>query len=149
MKSPDELKIRAALETDLDDVIALLIDADLNIGGVHENVGSFVVAVDSDQIVGCIGAEPFQFMALMRSLVVHPDYRGRGLGRRLVRQLLDRFSSRGLREFYVVTEDAEGYFRKRGFKPCDRDEVHPQVLGSTEFADASDSAVLMRLQMLT
>ncbi|MCM2317226.1 MAG: GNAT family N-acetyltransferase, partial [Thermoanaerobaculia bacterium] len=98
MKSPDELTIRAALETDLDDVIALLIDADLNIDGVHENVGSFVVAVDSDQIVGCIGAEPFQFMALMRSLVVHPDYRGRGLGRRLVRQLLDRFSSRGLRE---------------------------------------------------
>ena len=88
-------------------------------------------------------------MALMRSLVVHPDYRGRGIGRRLVRQLLDRFSSRGLREFYVVTEDAEGYFRKRGFKPCDRDELHPQVLSSTEFSNASDSAVVMRLQMLT
>ena len=64
-------------------------------------------------------------MALLRSLVVHPDYRAHGLGRRLVRQLL------------------------RGIKPCDRDEVHPQVLGSTEFSNASDAAIVMRIQMLT
>ncbi len=149
MKSPDELHIRAALLGDLEDVISLLIDADLNIDGVHEHVGSFVVATDDDRIVACIGAEPFPFVALLRSLVVHPDYRGRGIGRRLVRQLIDRFASRGLREFYVVTENAEGYFKKRGFKPCDRDEVHPQVLGSTEFSNATESAVVMRLQMLT
>jgi amino-acid N-acetyltransferase len=149
MKSPDELSIRAAREVDLDDILSLLIDADLNIDGVHENLGSFVVAADGDRIVACVGAEPFQFVALLRSLAVHPDYRGRGLGRRLVRQLIDRFASRGLREFYVVTEGAEEYFRKRGFKPCDRDEVHPQVAGSTELSNASDAASVMRLQMLT
>jgi len=149
MKSPDELTIRAAREGDVDDILSLLIDADLNVDGLHEYLGSFVVAVDGDQIVACIGAEAFQFVALVRSLAVLPEYQGRGLGRRLVRQVLDRFSSRGLREFYVVTEDAEGYFKKRGFKPCDRDEVHPQVLGSSELANASDSAVVMRLQMLT
>lgn len=149
MKAPDELTIRAAREGDVDDILSLLIDSDLNVDGLHENLGSFVVAVDGAQVVACIGAEAFQFVALVRSLVVLPEYQGRGLGRRLVRQLLDRFSSRGLREFYVVTEDAEGYFKKRGFKPCDRDEVHPQVLGSSELTSASDSAVVMRLQMLT
>ena len=149
MKAPDELSIRAAREGDLDDVLSLLIDADLNIEGVHENLGCFVVAADGDAIVACVGAEAFQFVALLRSLAVHPDYRGRGLGRRLVRQLIDRFASRGLREFYVVTENAEEWFRKRGFKPCDRDEMHPQVAASTEIANASESAVVMRLQMLS
>jgi amino-acid N-acetyltransferase len=149
MKTPDELTIRAAREGDVDDILALLIDSDLNVDGLHENLGSFIVAIDADQVVGCIGAEAFQFVALIRSLAVLPDYQGRGLGRRLVRQVLDRFSSRGLREFYVVTEDAEGFFKKRGFKPCDRDEVHPQVLGSSELTSASDSAVVMRLQMLS
>ncbi|MBI2212357.1 MAG: GNAT family N-acetyltransferase [Acidobacteria bacterium] len=149
MKSPDELSIRAAREGDLDDVLSLLIDADLNIDGVHESLGSFVVAADGDQIVACVGAEAYQFVALIRSLVVQPDYRGQGLGRRLVRQLIDRFASRGLREFYVVTEDADGFFKKRGFKPCDRDEVHPQIAGSSELSNASETAIVMRLQMLS
>lgn len=145
----EDITIRAALESDLDDVLSLLIDEDLNTEGVHENIGNFVVAIEGTTLIGCGGAEAFPFVALIRSVVVHPDHRGHGLGRRLVRQMLDRFSSRGLREFYLVTGNADAWFRKRGFKPCDRDEVHPQILESTEFAHASEDAVVMRLQMLT
>lgn len=146
----ENIKIRAARESDLDDVLSLLIDADLNTEGVHENIGHFVVAVENGTtIVGCGGAEAFPFVALIRSVVVHPDHRSRGIGRRIVREMLDRFSSRGLREFYLVTVNAEAWFRKRGFKPCDRDEVHPQILESTEFAHTPEDAVVMRLQMLT
>ncbi len=147
--SIENVKIRAALEPDLEDVISLLIDEDLNIDGVHENIGSFVVAMEGDELVGCGGAEAFQFVALIRSVAVEPDHRSRGIGRRIVREMLDRLSSRGLREFYVVTEKADGWFRKRGFKPCERDEVHPQILASTEFEHAPEEAVVMRLQMLT
>jgi len=145
----DDLIIRAARESDLDDVLSLLIDADLNIEGVHEHIGNFVVATDGEEIVGCGGSEAFPFVALIRSVTVDPDHRSQGIGRRIVREMLDRLASRGLREFYVVTENAEAWFRKRGFKPCDRDEVHPQILESTEFANTPEDAVVMRLQMLT
>ena len=145
----EKLEIRPALESDLDDVLGLLIDEDLNTEGVHEAIGNFVVAYDGDELIGCGGAEPHQFVALIRSIVVHEESRGSRVGRRIVRELLDRLSARGLREFYLVTEHAEGYFRKRGFKPCDRDEVHPQVQESSELAEASDDAHVMRLQMLT
>ena len=58
-------------------------------------------------------------------------------------------ASRGIREFYLLTTTAQEYFRKRGFKVIDRDEVHPQLLGSEEFRGACpDSAVCMRLVML-
>jgi amino-acid N-acetyltransferase len=147
--SLDDITIRAAAESDLDDVLSLLIDLDLNVDGVHENIGNFVVALKGSEIAGCGGAEAFQFVALIRSVAVHPDHRGKGLGRRIVREMLDRLSSRGLREFYVVAPGAEAWFRKRGFKPCDRDEVHPQILESSELAQAPENASVMRLQMLT
>ena len=144
----ESLRIVPAGEADLDDVIELLIDLDLPTEGVHEHIANFIVAREGDRLVACGGAEAYQFAALIRSIGVHPDYRRQGLGRRMVRELLDRLSSRGLREFYLLTESAEGFFRKRGFKVCDRDEVHPQLLSSKEFEVCPESAVCMRLQMM-
>ncbi len=100
--------------------------------------------------MACGGAEAYPTAALIRSIAVLPEYRSHGLGRRLVRQLLDRLASHGLREFYLLTTTAEDYFRKRGFKKIERDEVHPQLLASHELQDACPaSAVCMRLVMLT
>ncbi|HVT45191.1 MAG TPA: arsenic resistance N-acetyltransferase ArsN2 [Thermoanaerobaculia bacterium] len=148
MKSISELSISGAVPEDLDAVHALLTSAALPVAGVEEHFGTFVVARDGDRIVACGGAEAHQFVALIRSIAVAPDYRGIGLGRRMVRELLDRLASRGLREFYLLTTDAEGYFRKRGFKTIDRDEVHPQLLGSAELQGACPStAACMRLVM--
>jgi amino-acid N-acetyltransferase len=71
------------------------------------------------------------------------------VGRAIVRQLIDRLAARGLREFYLLTLSAEGYFKKRGFKTIERDQVHPQVLASREFQDACPkNAVCMRMVML-
>lgn len=144
----DELEIRAARPEDLGDVIALLERSGLITDGVEEHIRTFVVARDGGELVGCGGAEAYQFAALIRSIAVREDYRSHGLGRRLVRELLDRLSSRGLREFYLLTIDAEAYFRKRGFRTIDRDEVHPQLLSSAELQGACPStAVCMRLVM--
>src|ERR1043166_4149605 len=98
-------------------------------------------AADLDHIKALLAAN-------IRSVVVAPEYRKHGLGRRIVRQLLDRLASRGLREFYLLTTDAEAYFKKRGFKPIDRDEVHPQIVGTRQFQIECTSATCMRLVML-
>lgn len=144
-----DITIAPATAADLASIKALLEASGLPTAGVDDHWKTFLVARDGDAIVGCGGAEAYQFAALIRSIAVAPEHRSKGLGRRLVRQLLDRLASRGLREFYLLTTDAEPYFRKRGFKPIDRDEVHPQLLSSREFQDACpDSAICMRLVML-
>jgi N-acetylglutamate synthase-like GNAT family acetyltransferase len=144
-----EITITPATADDLAAIKSLLTSSELPIAGVDEHWKTFIVARDGDRIVACGGAEAYSFVALIRSVAVTPDYRGHGLGRRIVRQLLDRLASRGLREFYLLTTTAEEYFKKRGFKPIDRDEVHPQLLASREFQDACPaSAVAMRLVML-
>jgi len=145
----DSVVIAAATERDIPAIKALLVSSDLPTAGVDEHWRTFIVARDGDRIVGCGGAEAYQFAALIRSIAVDPAYRSQGLGRKMVRQLLDRLASRGLREFYLLTTTAEAYFKKRGFKTIDRDEVHPQLLNSREFQDACpSSATCMRLVML-
>ena len=144
-----EITISPATAADVDAIKALLTANELPVAGVDDHWKTFLVARDGDSIVACGGAEAYQFAALIRSVAVKPEYRKTGLGRRIVRQLLDRLASRGLREFYLLTTTAEEYFRKRGFKTIDRDEVHPQLLSSREFQDACpSSAVCMRLVML-
>ena len=139
----------ASTEEDLFAIKELLLRNDLPLEGVDDHWRTFVVARDGEHTVGCGGAETYQVAALIRSIAVDPGYRSRGVGRRIVRHLLDRLSSRGLREFYLLTTTAEDYFRKRGFKTIDRDEVHPQVMASREFHDACPStAVCMRLVMM-
>jgi GNAT superfamily N-acetyltransferase len=128
----DEIAIAGAERQDVEAIKAILVANDLPTAGVDEHWRTFVVARDG-----------------VRIIAVLPEYRSRGLGRRIVRQLIDRLASRGLREFYLLTTTAEKYFRKRGFKKVDRDAVHPQLLASREFQDACPkSAVCMRLRML-
>jgi amino-acid N-acetyltransferase len=147
--SDEEIHISPAGAEDLPRIKELLVANSLPTEGVDEHWRTFVVARAGEKIIGCGGSEAYQFAALIRSIAVEPEYRSHGIGRRLVRQLLDRLASRGLREFYLLTTTAEAYFKKRGFKPIDRDEVHPQLLSSREFQGACpDTAVCMRLVML-
>ncbi len=143
-----DIVISGATTADLPAIKQLLIANKLPTEGIDEHWKTFVVARDGEDLVGCGGSEAHKTAALIRSVAVADSHRGRGIGRRLVRQLLDRLASRGIREFYLLTTTAQPYFAKRGFKPIDRDEIHPQLLGSAELQGACpDTAICMRLRM--
>lgn len=143
-----ELRISAAKSADVDAIKSILTQNDLPTAGVDDHWKTFIVARDGDRIIGCGGSEAYPSVALIRSVAVAAEYRSQGIGRQLVRQLIDRLASRGIRDFYLLTTTARDYFKKRGFKTCDRDEVHPQLLASREFQDACpSSAICMRLAM--
>ena len=145
-----EIAISAAKASDVPEIKKLLVASGLPVAGVDAHWKTFVVARDRGHIVACGGSEPYATVALIRSVAVASDHRGSGLGRRIVRQLLDRLASRGLRDFYLLTTTAEEYFKKRGFKTVALEEVHPLLLQSREFQDACPAnAVCMRLSMLT
>jgi amino-acid N-acetyltransferase len=143
------IAVSAACAGDVEEIKRLLVDLALPTAGVDDHWKTFVVAREGKRMVACGGSEAYANAALLRSIAVSPEYQSGGIGRRLVRELIDRLASRGIREFYLLTETAEEYFRKRGFTPIDRDQVPPQVLTSREFQDACPkSAVCMRLMML-
>jgi amino-acid N-acetyltransferase len=139
------MKIREATTRDLDAVESLLSANDLPLEGVKENFASFVVAEDQGEIAGAIGLEKFGPVALLRSAVVSPEYRGSGVGRRLVEQVLERAEKEGVEEFFLLTTTAEKYFPRFGFDRTTRAAVPAAVKASAEFQGACpDTAVVMK-----
>lgn len=142
------MRIREATDLDLDAVESLLTANDLPLDGVKENFSSFVVAEDKGEIAGAIGLEKFGSVALLRSVVVSPQYRGSGIGRSLVEQVLERASGQGIEELFLLTTSAEKYFPRFGFTPTTRSAVPAAVKTSAEFRGACpDSAVVMTRQI--
>ncbi|MDP9203702.1 MAG: arsenic resistance N-acetyltransferase ArsN2 [Gemmatimonadota bacterium] len=138
------MKIREATNRDLDAVETLLSANDLPLDGVKENFSSFVVAEHQSKIAGAIGLEKFGSVALLRSAVVLPEYRGSGVGRRLVEEVLDRAEKDGIEELFLLTTTAEKYFPRFGFARTTRSAVPASVKASAEFQGACpDSAVVM------
>jgi amino-acid N-acetyltransferase len=138
------MKIRDATTRDLDAVERLLSAGNLPLDGVKENFSSFIVAEHEGRITGAIGLEKFGSVALLRSAVVSPEYRGSGVGRRLVQQVLDRAEKDGIEELFLLTTTAEDYFPRFGFARTTRAAVPPAMRASAEFQGACpDTAAVM------
>lgn len=138
------MKIREATDRDIDAVESLLSTSKLPLDGVRDNFTNFIVAEDKGAIAGAIGFEKFGSVALLRSAVVSPDYRGSGVGRRLVERLLERAENEGIEELFLLTTTAEKYFPRFGFARTTRSAVPAAVRSSAEFQGACpDSAVVM------
>jgi amino-acid N-acetyltransferase len=138
--------IRTAAADDLAPVQALLRAAQLPVDGLHEQFGSgYAVAECDGALVGAEGVERYGDAGLLRSAVVHPDWRGRGVGDALTRNRLAWAEREGLRELWLLTTTAADYFPRFGFERASRDDAPLALLRSREFAEACpSSAVAMR-----
>jgi amino-acid N-acetyltransferase len=141
-------EIARAKPEDLSAVLALLADAALPREGVAEHFESFLVARVESEVVGAVGMERYGQSALLRSLVVAPSCRNRGLGRALTERLLYEARAKGVKRVFLLTETASEFFPKSGFKRIAREEADAEVKGSVEFKTACcQSAACMRLDL--
>lgn len=93
----------------------------------------FLVARQDGAVVGAVGFELHGGDALLRSLVVAPDWRGDGLGGTLLRRIEEEALRQGVQHFYLLTTTAEKFFARRFFKKISRDHVPPAVAATPEF----------------
>lgn len=111
-----------------------------------EQIDRFHAIYDGDRLAAAGALEPAGDAALLRSLVVAPGWRGRGLGRRLTEFLLARARADGYRAVYLLTETAADYFVRFGFVPAARATVPPAVAATRQFASlCPDTASCLRL----
>ena len=138
-----------ASAADLWAVLALLDAAGLPTADVGLHFGDFFVIRDAHRLIGAVGVETYGDSALLRSLVVQPEWRGRGLGRRLLEYALTASRNRNVRTVYLLTTSAEGFFAPLGFERCDRATVPHAIARTSEFASLCPaSAVCMRQQLV-
>ena len=106
-----------------------------------EQADSFFALFDHDRLVAAGGLERAGEYALLRSLVAHPDYRGRGLGRALCEFLLRRARAQNLVAVYLLTETAAAYFERLGFRRVERGQVPVEIQHTRQFSSlCPDSA---------
>jgi amino-acid N-acetyltransferase len=85
------------------------------------------------ELVAAIGLERFGDEALLRSLVVAPEHRKRGLGQELIARVERDARAQGITRLILLTETAEAFFRARGYAVTDRRQVTHAVKQSAEF----------------
>lgn len=90
---------------------------------VYENIRDFYVATDRDRVLGCSGLHfTWGDMAEVRSLAVHPDAGGKGIGRALVESNIAEAREHDLVQVYAFTY-VTGFFDKLGFRVVPHEEM--------------------------
>ena len=140
-------EIRRAVADDWHSIVKQLEIAGLPVRDLNlSRMSRFLVAQSSQGVlIGAIGLEQFGDQGLLRSLVVAENARGVGLGRKLVDRL-ERFAADlGVTELWLLTIDADSFFRQIGFSIRDRDTVPYAVRSTSEFSElCPTSAFLMQ-----
>jgi amino-acid N-acetyltransferase len=120
---------------DEEKVLALLKGADLPVDDLtEEKMKNFIVARNKeDRIIGVVGVELHLECGLLRSLAVHPAYRGTGLGKRLTHKIESLAGHNGIKILYLLTMTAADFFQKIGYEVTHRDRVPQSIRETQEF----------------
>jgi len=86
------------------------------------------------ELLGIVGLELYEEVALLRSLAVAAAHRGAGLGSRLVAHAERYARDHGVKFLYLLTNTAESLFLRRGYVKIPREEAPPAIMDTKEFA---------------
>ncbi|MEX2393816.1 MAG: GNAT family N-acetyltransferase [Actinomycetota bacterium] len=106
--------MRPAVASDREAIESLLGEASLPTDGLRTE--DVIVALQAGKVVGATALERFGAAALLRSLVVAPDARKQGIGRRLAIAALEVARWTKVAEVHLLTEDAQRFFMPFGFE---------------------------------
>ena len=111
---------------------------------LYESVQEFTVAEFEGEVVGCGALHVmWEDLAEVRTLAVREEFRGKGVGKRMLEEIFNRAKVIGVKRLFCLTFETE-FFARHGFKeidgaPVDAD-VYTQLLrsydeGVAEFLD--------------
>jgi len=109
----------------------------------------FFMASSPDSVVGLVGLELYGRDALLRSLVVDPNARTKGIGSQLVDYAENYARARGVGSVYLLTTTAEKFFAHRGYARAERSAAPDSIRTTREFSSicpASSAFMVKHLQ---
>jgi C_GCAxxG_C_C family probable redox protein len=146
----DYTSIRLINNNEIQSVKDLLSECNLPTTDIEIGKQIFYGIFSNDLLLGCIGFEHYGADALLRSLAVRKEYRGKGLGIALYNKTTDHCLHSGITSLFLLTTTAEKFFNKLGWIKCERSFVPDDVKQSQEFANiCPSSAVCMNLNVFT
>lgn len=120
-----------------------LVAADLPIEDLNKGGRCFFRFDDAGKVVGYGGFEPHVDYALIRSIVVLPEARGTGAGRRIAEAVMQEAARLGAGKAFLLTTTSAGFFEHLGFEVLDRADAPAAILNTHQAATICSSATLL------
>lgn len=89
---------------------------------------------EARRLIAVVGVETGPETALLRSLAVAPDARGRGLAQRLVAFVEHLNAARGVPALYLLTTTAADFFRQLGYADTPRERAPDAIRAGAQFS---------------
>jgi N-acetylglutamate synthase-like GNAT family acetyltransferase len=129
----------SANEEDVETIIELLKANKLPVNDLGLGQRIFLVARLDGKTIGCVAVELHGDAGLLRSLAVNTDFRGKGIGQKLVAEAEAWSLNNGLKNLYLLTTTAADFFPKIGWHNVERASVPESIASSSEFASVCPS----------
>lgn len=137
-----------ASEQSRNEIISLLQSQRLPADDLPVELENFLTAIEEQELVGVIGMERYGNFGLLRSMVVHPNYRNKGIAETLVSTLEREAISSGITDMYLLTETADKYFAKKGYTSIEREKAPSELLRSSEFSHVCPASAVVMVKQL-
>lgn len=116
---------------------------------IFEAIRDFYVFVEGDRVIGAAALNIcWEDLAEVRSLVVHEDYGGRGIGRHLVEACIAEARQLGIGRVFALTYQ-QTFFEKLGFKVIEKSELPQKIWGDcikcAKFPECDEIALSLSL----
>jgi amino-acid N-acetyltransferase len=118
---------------------------------LYDHVRDFTVYIDNKDggILGCCALQfCWDDLAEIRSLAVHPEHVGKGIGSKLVEHALSDAKSFGIQKVFALTY-RPSFFNRFGFQHIDRSELPIKIwadcIACIKFPDCDEIAMMKQL----
>lgn len=110
----------------------------------------YFICMHVEKRITAIGGLEFYFpFALVRSVAVYPEYQGNGYAGMICDALCRHAQRKNIRELYLLTETAEGFFSRHGFIRVDRSTVPRTIKTTGQYSTlCPDNAVVMNKSLI-
>jgi arsenate reductase len=127
----------------------LLLEAGLPEADLTDELcGAFLVGRRGDDVIAAGAVERCGRYGLLRSIVVVPSLRSRGLGAELVRTLEAKARNEGLESLYLLTTDQQDFFSQLGFRKVSRTEAPDAVRATAQFKTLCPASSTLMIKVL-
>ena len=119
--------IKKLSNSDKEEIIELLSQHNLPISDINLEIQHFLGYFESDRLIGIGAVEVHGSYALLRSMAIKPDKLGKGIGTKLLAELIDLSLKMHVSTIYLLTETAESFFSKHDFEVLQRELVPIEI----------------------
>jgi len=117
---------------------------------IYENLRAFWVCRNAaGKVIGCCALQiVWKELAEVRSLVIDPRYKGKGLGRQLVEAALTEARELGIKKVFTLTYVPE-FFKRLKFRPVDKKKLPHKIWSDCivcpHFPDCHEEALMINI----